>query len=109
MRIQGHRDHSLSRLQADVEARDVAVAAFRRLQGQLPVALSKYIVPRISQLAADALLRVWRRGKDLVGERVVEEELRGELGVVRPNLEMDVHGAALIPPGINRHELGFAR
>src|SRR6185436_8067844 len=56
------------------------------------------------------LLRVGRLREHLCAQRVVEEELRGELARrCRADLEVDVYRAALVPTGVDRRELRAAR
>src|SRR6266542_4648918 len=64
-------------LHTDVEGRRVAGAILGHRQGQLVVAAPKDVVSAVAQPAL-AFRRVRGLGVDPIGERVVEEELRGE-------------------------------
>src|SRR5439155_13286838 len=91
--------------ESDVERRGVCVAALRRGQQQLAV------VDPVRGIPHDplrSLLRVRRLREHLRVERVVEEELRGEFVGRRLDLEVYVHGAQLVPAGIDRRELHLA-
>src|SRR6185503_512397 len=95
---------------SDVECRGVCVTALRDVQGQLPAALLEDAVGRVPRDALRPLLGVRRLREHLCAQRVVEEELRGELARSRrADLEVDVHRAALVPTGVDRRELRAAR
>src|SRR6266850_1188597 len=99
-------------LQPDVEGRRVAAP---RLAGQAEQQLvAATLVDPVAGVAqrALALLGVWLPGVDLVNDAIVEEQLRGELQAaagrgVRPDLEMDMDGSALVPTGHDRGELRY--
>src|SRR5947209_13176843 len=101
------------RLQADLEVGRVSLAVGRHRQHQLVAALLEDAVTRVLQ-AGPAATRVRRLRVHLVGEALVEEELRREvLAVRRPDLEVDVHGAPLVPTrvdgGEGRRPVGVGR
>src|SRR2546430_2408099 len=91
--------------EADVEGRGVSGAALRRLEQQLVPAAGIDAVLRVTQEAA-RLLVVGHLREQLGVETVVEEELRSEVRDLRAarcaDLEVDVHGAAAIPAGVDR-------
>src|SRR5260370_40306318 len=85
--------------EADVEGRGVAGAGLGRLEQQFVAAAGVDPVLRVLHPAGAALLRVGRLREDLRVERVVEEQLRGEIGDRAgggrgAELEVDVRGAA---------------
>src|SRR6476659_1838498 len=88
------RDESLDVLEGDLEGRGVAVAFADNGRQEQRAAPAKDPVSGVA-LVAPALRRVGLSGVDLVGERVVEIELGGEVETRRrrwggPDLEMRV-------------------
>src|SRR5687768_3843696 len=95
--------------EADVEGRGVRVAGLRDVQQQLSAALLIDAIRGVARHALRSLLRVRRLREDLQAQRIVEEELRGELrGRRRTDLEVDVHRAPRVPARIHGREFGAA-
>src|SRR5689334_1392319 len=100
----GYRSRCGSDVECEVEGRGPAWAAGGRGHGQLAAAVAVQAVALVAETAA-APPRVRRPRVHAVGDRLVEVDLRGELlPLGRSNLEVDVHGAALVPAGIDRGE-----
>src|SRR5258706_13261789 len=101
---------TVSAREADVERRDVRVAVLRDVQRQLSAALLEDAVGGVPRDPLCSLLRGRRLRDHLRAQPVVEEELRGELARGRrADLEVDMHGTALVPAGVHRGEFRAAR
>src|SRR5882724_7980881 len=98
----------LAGLERQLERRRVSGRGGRHREHELGARIAVDAVPRIAQ-ALLSPARAGRLGEDLVAERIVEEELRGEIvhpttARRRPDLEVDVHGPAPVGAGIDRGE-----
>src|SRR5262245_44237785 len=92
-------------LERDVKAACVARARRLEPQGELLAAILVDAVVGVAEAPAGSGGTLVRSvGEDALAQRVVEVELRRELGGSAAHLEVDVHGAARIPAGVDGGE-----
>ena len=94
---------------ANIESRGVPCTVRFDLEHQLISAVAEDPIVIVA-LAASAPARVWRLLKYLVGQGVIEEQLRREFmrdvaARDQPDFEVNVNRAARIPTWVNRQEL----